>query len=121
MYRVNFYRDAHGKEPVADYMRELALQSSKDARIKLHKIRDYVQILRTFGKLAGEPYIKHLDGEIWELRPLRDRILFVAWHENSFVLLHVFMKQTQKTPKSEIEKAKQELKDIIERGVGFEK
>ncbi len=30
------------------------------------------------GTAAGEPYVKHLDGEIWELRPLRDRILF--WH-----------------------------------------
>jgi len=120
LYKVNFYRDRHGNEPVADYMRGLAAQGGKDARIKLNKIRDYVQLLRTFGKLAGEPYIKHLEDEIWELRPLRDRILFVAWHEDSFVLLHVFMKQTQKTPKREIEKAKKEFKDLAERGVEYE-
>jgi len=117
VYKISFYRDKDGKQPVADYMRELAGQEGKDARIKLNKIRDYVQVLRTFGKLAGEPYIKHLDDEIWELRPLRDRILFVAWHEDSFVLLHVFMKRTQKTPKREIEKAKREFKDLTERGV----
>ena len=46
---------------------------------------------------AGQPYIKHLDAEIWELRPLRDRILFVAWLDGSFVLLHPFVKKTQKT------------------------
>lgn len=32
------------------------------------------------------------------------------------MLLHHFMKQTQKTPAREIEKAKRELKDLLERG-----
>ncbi|MBR3186480.1 MAG: type II toxin-antitoxin system RelE/ParE family toxin [Lachnospiraceae bacterium] len=44
------------------------------------------------------------NGEIWELRPLRNRILFAAWVNDSFVLLSHFMKKTQKTPKREIEK-----------------
>ena len=60
--------------------------------------------------------MKHLDGEIWELRPLRDRILFVAWVNGSYVLLHQFVKKTQKTPAREIEKAKREFADLIERG-----
>ena len=67
-----------------------------------------------------EPYIKHLDGDIWELRPLRDRILFVAWSNGKFILLHHFMKKTQKTPAREIEKAKRELADLIERSVDIE-
>ena len=58
--------------------------------------------------------MKHLEGEIWELRPLRDRILFVAWLDGSFVLLHHFVKKTQKTPRREIDKAKRELKDLKE-------
>ena len=68
----------------------------------------------------GEPYIKHLDGEIWELRPIRDRILFAAWHQGGFVLLHHFMKKTQKTPAREIAQAKQNLADLIERRVTYE-
>lgn len=67
------------------------------------------------GTAAGESYVKHLDGEIWELRPLRDRILFFAWDGKSFILLSHFMKSTQKTPKSEIEKAKRLMKDFRER------
>lgn len=63
---------------------------------------------------------KHLDGEIWELRPLRDRILFVCRVGGGYVLLHHFMKKTQKTPAREIEKAKRELADLIERGVKYE-
>lgn len=121
MYQIHFYKDKKGKEPVLAYLQELAAKGDKDSRIKLNKIREYVKVLGAYGKQAGEPYIKHLDAEIWELRPLRDRILFVAWHNNSFVLLHTFMKKTQKTPAREIRKAKKEYADMIERGVSYEK
>lgn len=119
MHEVHFYRDKSGKEPVAEYLSELAGRKDKDSRIKLTKIRDYIKMLSLYGVQAGEPYIKHLDGEIWELRPLRDRILFVAWVNGSYVLLHHFMKHTQKTPKREIDKAKRELADMVERSDEF--
>lgn len=120
MHKVYFYKDKNGSEPVAEYIAELSKRSDKDSRIKLNKIRDYVKVLSEHGTQAGEPYIKHLDGEIWKLRPLRDRILFVAWVNGNYVLLHQFMKKTQKTPAREIEKAKRELADLIERGVTYE-
>lgn len=116
MHEIHFYRDRNGKEPVLEYLRELSRKKDKDSRIKANKINDYIEVLSQYGTQAGEPYIKHLDGDIWELRPLRDQILFVAWGNGSFVLLHHFMKQTQKTPAREIDKAKRELADLIERG-----
>lgn len=120
MYKIHFYKDKDGREPVAEYITELAKKQDKDSRIKLNKIRDYVKILSEFGKAAGEPYMKHIDGEIWELRPLKDRIFFVAWDGDSFILLHQFVKKTQKTPEREIKQAKREYKDLIERGVKYE-
>ena len=120
MYKIFFYRDRNGNEPVAEYIAELARKNDKDSRIKLGKIRDYIKVLSEYGTQAGEPYIKHLDGEIWELRPLRDRIFFVARVNESYVLLHRFMKKTQKTPAREIEKAKRELADLTERGERYE-
>lgn len=120
MHDIYFYKDKNGKEPVFEYMAELAKKKDKDSRIKLNKINDYIEMLNRYGTQAGEPYIKHLDGEIWELRPIRDRILFVGWVNGGFVLLHHFMKKTQKTPAREIEKAKRELADLIERGVNYE-
>lgn len=117
MYEVYFYQDENGHQPVREYLDELEEKSmkSKDARIKYNKIDQYIGILRTCGTTAGEPYMKHLDGEIWELRPLRDRILFFGWNGNSFILLSYFMKSTQKTPKREIEKAKRLMEDFKER------
>jgi len=116
VHAIYFYKDKQGNQPVLDYMRELARHDSKDSRIKLNKLNDYIELLSQQGTRAGQPYIKHLDAEIWELRPLRDRILFVAWLDGSFVLLHHFVKKTQKTPRREIEKAKRELQDLKERG-----
>lgn len=116
MYDIYFYRDSRGNQPVLDYLRELEGRKDKDSRIKFNKIGDYIEALSKYGTQLTEPYIKHLEGEIWELRPLRDRIIFVAWHDKSFVLLHYFTKKTQKTPRREIEKAKRELEDLKTRG-----
>lgn len=115
MYDISFYSDKNGNKPVKDYISGLADKKDKDSRMKLGKIRDYIKALGEYGTLAGEPYIKHIDGDIWELRPLRDRILFAAWNGNGFVLLHVFMKQTRKTPRREIERAKRYLANFRER------
>jgi len=63
----------NGKEPIFNYMHELAAHTDKNNRIKLHRILDYVKYLRKEGAKAKEPYVKHLDGKIWELRPIRVR------------------------------------------------
>lgn len=120
MYDIYFYKDKNGKEPVYELLKELTGKKDKNSRINAAKIADYIEILRQYGTQAGEPYIKHLDGEIWELRPIRNRILFVAWVGESYVLLHHFIKKTQKTPSREIEKAKRELADLKERGLQHE-
>lgn len=120
MHQIYFYRDRSGKEPVKEYLAELAARKDKDNRIKYNKIRDYIKALSEYGTMIGEPYIKHIDGEIWELRPLKDRIFFVAWNNGSYVLLHQFMKKTRKTPVKELEQAKREYMDLIERGIDDE-
>ena len=96
---------------------ELAGKRDKNSRVKLNKIRDYVKALSQYGTQLGEPYVKHIDGDIWELRPISDRIFFVGWTGGNFVLLHQFVKKTQKTPAREIAKAKRELADLKERGL----
>ena len=118
MYKIFFYQDGRGKEPVYDYLKLLSKRKDKDSRIKLNKCNDYIQALAEFGTGIGETYLKHLEDEIWELRPLRNRILFAAWTGDGFILLHHFMKQTQKAPRREIEQAKRELEDFKKRSEG---
>lgn len=117
MYEIIFYKDKKGHSEIEDYIKSLAIKrnKNKDCKIRFTKIISYIDLLEEKGIKLGEPYIKHLQGDIWELRPLRDRILFAYWDYNKFILLHQFMKQTQKTPLKEIERAKINLKDYRDR------
>ena len=115
IFEVILYEDEKGHNPVLEFLTELANTNGKDSRVRLKKVQDYINILQTYGNTVGAPVMKHLDGEIWELRPLRDRILFAGVVGGKFVLLHQFLKKTQKTPKREIEQAKKELEDYLER------
>ncbi len=102
------------KSEVYNYFESLR-DNVKDNRIKINKIDCYLDLLSIKGLSLGEPYIKKLTRKIWELRPLKDRILFASVQNNKIILLSVFMKKTQKTPIREIEKAERNLKDYIKR------
>ena len=115
LYEIIFYRKANGETPVLDYLRTLQKSGSKDSRIKMNKIVQYIKVLEEKGTRAGEPFVKHIEGDIWEMRPLQDRILFGALVQGKFVLLHVFVKRTDKTPEREKAQAQRELADYLER------
>ena len=121
MYSIEFYKDKDGNEPVKEYISSLARKNDKDSRVNLNKIRDYIKTLSEYGTRAGEPYVKHIEGEIWELRPLRNRILFFGYDGNKIILLSHFIKKTQKTQQREIDKAKRLMKDHKERSSGDER
>jgi len=115
MKEVVFYRDKNGKNEIEEYLVKLQGKQDKDSKIKANKIIAYIDILVDYGVSIGEPYVKHLQKEIWELRTNRNRILFASINDNKFILLTIFMKTTQKTPKREIERAEIYLKDFKKR------
>jgi phage-related protein len=117
MFTVEFYEDTTGKQPVKDVLIDLRdrARTAKDARIQYEKILTHIRALEKYGTRMGEPKVKHIDGNLWELRPLSHRILFFYWRDNTFVLLHHFFKKTRKTPPNEIDRAKNNLKDFLER------
>ena len=100
MYSIRFYKDKNGKEPLKEYLTELGSKTDKNSRINFTKIREYIKILSEHGTMAGEPFVKHLSGEIWELRPLRNRILFFAYDGEQFILLSHFHEENSKNPKT---------------------
>lgn len=114
MYNIEFYEDKHGYSDVKVFIKELRDKSlnNKDARINFNKIVAYIDILEEMGTRVGEPVTKHLDGKIWELRPLSNRILYANLSDNTFVLLHHFIKKSKNTPKQEIKKAFSELAEF---------
>ena len=105
MYKIIFYKNEKEISELENYINELQRQSkNKNKRIKLNKIVAYIDQLSENGLKLGEPYIKYLESDIWELRPLRDRIFFSCINKDTFILLNYFMKQTQKTHRGKLKK-----------------
>ena len=76
MHTIIFYEDEKGNKPVLEYLEQLAKTNGKENRVRLKKAQDYINVLKTYGNTIGEPYMKHLDGDIWELRPQRVTVYY---------------------------------------------
>ena len=62
------------------------------------------------------PHVKHIEGRLWEIRLMgRDgiaRALYVTGFGKRVVIVRVFMKKTQKTPRGEIAMALARAKEV---------
>lgn len=63
-----------------------------------------------------EPHVKHIEGKLWELRAKGAegiaRGFYVTVTGRRVVVLHVFVKKSQKTPRSALVKARERLKQV---------
>ncbi len=87
----------------------------KDMQAKFARIKDTIQ---TKGlREVREPYVKHLEGSLWEIRLSgRDgiaRALYVTAVDQRMIVVRVFVKKTQKTPPRELKLARRRAKEII--------
>jgi phage-related protein len=85
-----------------------------DMRARLIRIQ---LLIRQVGLEAmKEPYVKHLEGKLWEMRLKgRDgiaRAIYVTALERRVVILRAFVKKTQQTPRSEIDLALRRAKEL---------
>lgn len=86
----------------------------RDMRAKLDHV---VRLIEELGlHQVREPYIKPLQGKLWEMRLKgRDgiaRVIYVAARNRRVVILHAFHKKTQKTPKAAIRTALSRMKEL---------
>ncbi len=98
---------ASGKEPVREWLKNL----KKDDRRIIGTDIKTVQ----FGWPLGMPLIKKIDKNLWEIRSnLDDRIARVIFtiYEDSIMLLHGFIKKTQKIPASDLSMAKKRAANL---------
>lgn len=100
-----FYRSGAGAEPVRDWLKGLDAESRK-------AIGEDIRTAQ-YGWPLGMPLIRKLGAGLWEVRTrLRGgiaRTLFTA-EGNRMVLLHGFIKKTQKIPPKELQTARRRLK-----------
>lgn len=119
MFTLEFYEDERGEKPVWNYIMELRKKADtdKNCRVHLAKIVAYLNMLEQYGTRMGSPHTKFIRGSdgIWELRPLDNRIFYAYVSDSKFVILHYFVKKSQKTPRTEIEQAERNLKSYRRR------
>lgn len=103
-----FFQSASGKEPVRDWLKTL-----DDADKKV--IGEDIATVE-FAWPVGMPTCKSLGGGLWEVRSSlptkREARIIFAVIEERMVLLHGFIKKTQKTPKGDLDIARKRMKEI---------
>lgn len=101
---VSFFRLDSGREPVRDWLRGMDAASRRT-------IGEAIKTLQ-FGWPVGMPLARKMDTDLWELRSkLAGGIArtFFTIHQGNIILLHGFVKKSQKTPANELATAKRRL------------
>lgn len=104
--RAVFYLTNGGREPVREWLMSLRFDERKQIGTDIA----YVQ----FKWPIGKPRVDHLRGHIWEIRtrlPNRMARVLFSVRGDELILLHGFIKQTQKTPNEEIALAETRWKE----------
>ena len=111
-YQAIFYDKPDGTEPAKEFI----LSLDKKMRAKMAKS---IKVIEHGGTMVREPYSKHLDDGIFEIRAKVgtdiSRVLLFFFTGKRFILTHGFIKKTQKTPPSEIKLAKKYRQEYLSR------
>lgn len=82
------------------------------------KMRHQIKMLQALGPVLHTPQAKKLKGyrhQLWELRPMPERVFYGVWKKNNFVLLNHYAKKKDETDPRQIERALSLLDDWYER------
>jgi len=106
---VVFYRTDAGKEPVREWLKSLSREDKRTIGEDIKTVQ--------FGWPLGMPLIRKLERGLWEVRSNLSqgiaRVLFTV-DGNTMILLHGFVKKSQKTPLTDLNTARRRLADLRE-------
>lgn len=106
--RARFFRQEGGDEPVRRWLLDLGAADRK-------AVGDDIRTAE-FGWPIGMPLCRPMGKGLWEVRTaISDgriaRVLFCA-HDGEMVLLHGFIKKTQKTPQADLDLARRRMRGL---------
>jgi phage-related protein len=105
MWTVGFLNDA-----VAAELRALSVEMQSS-------FRRIAEMIEAHGlQKMREPYVKHLEGKLWEMRLKGPdgiaRSIYLTASGRRVVVVRTFVKKTEKTPRREIELALERARDV---------
>ena len=105
-----FYRTAQGKEVVLDWLRSLDVEDHRTIGFDLKDVE--------YGWPVGMPLCRSLGNGLWEMRSNLThgkiaRLIFFTYQQN-LVVLHGFIKKTQKTSKGDLDLAVKRKQEVVQ-------
>jgi phage-related protein len=104
---IVFFKSEAGNQPVKEFLMSRTKEDRKEIGADIYKVQEWFPV--------GLPLVRKEDIDLWEVRStLPDgicRILFTVT-KTKMVLLHGFIKKTQKTPPKELEIARNRQKEF---------
>ncbi|MBM6949049.1 type II toxin-antitoxin system RelE/ParE family toxin [Mordavella massiliensis] len=111
-FSVEFFTKDNGEKPAKEFL--LSLEPKMRA-----KLMGIIEILEEKGNALREPYSKHIENEIFEIRGKIgtdiSRVLYFFYYDQRIILTNGFIKKSQKTPKGEIRLANKYRLEFLER------
>lgn len=109
-YNIEFYTEQMAYKNTAwFFLNNLSTKNNKQSKNLFNAIRHKIALLKKLGPILCEPHVKNIKSKKHKLKELRiehvtgyHRVFFCSWHENTFVILNHFVKDTAKTPLNEI-------------------
>lgn len=105
---VRFYCSETGKEPVREWLRGLDSGDRRAIGLDLMRVQ--------FGWPIGMPLVRSLKDGLWEVRSSlpsqRIARLVLCFHDGMLIVLHGFIKKTQKTPADDLSLARRRMIEV---------
>jgi len=110
-FEIKFYYDSKGSSPIEEFLQELKRSNQLLAE----------HTFKALGKLRyrfyhTEPLSKYIEPGLWEVRVRSGtnilRIFYTFNKGKIVLLLHIFIKKGQKTPRKELGIARKRLREI---------
>ena len=104
---VVFYKTESGKEPVREWLKDMPKEDRQ-------AIGEDIKTAQ-YGWPLGMPLIRKIERGLWEVRSHIGagiaRVFFTVM-DRTMILLHGFVKKSQKTPQDELATARHRLKNV---------
>lgn len=108
MYEIEIYQTSEEKSQVIEYFEDCKKNKPKEYK----KIYQFIDYLKKNAPILQMPICRYLSNGLYELRPLRHRIIYTYDKEKDiYVLIYAFYKKDKKYQSIEIKRAEKVLRD----------
>lgn len=108
-YNISLYVDSRNQCPILEFLDTLNAKETQ-------KCLAYIELLAEFGNRLPANYIKHIENDVWELRPefggTEFRFFYFLVLEDTIVILHAVKKKRQRLAQSDIAMALKRAEEV---------